>query len=238
MRQSLAWSVDTACINLARDMFYRMRATKSDSIDDFNEFINDIAELKANEAYNEDLGFEENTGTLQSLSMLLVLREQWHDLAETSAKVLGIKYAPKTLEELMANEKPRTLSEDATLNLEVLAKAMTRKSPDRFQQTYELLVKQQANTYQNQFKTKLITAPAVANIFSVADYRRDKAEVAFHELGTETQNRLTLQTKGAAERALVKLANWKGVTTAAYAMLTVEAFDLIDRVDAILAAKQ
>lgn len=235
LRQSMAWTLDMQCIAQARDLFYRMRATKADSIDDFNEFINDIAEISANEAYNVDLGFEENSGTLQSLSQLLVLREQWHDMAETASKLVGTKYAPRTLEELMANEKPRTLNEDTSLNLETLAKAMTRKNPERFQTTYELLVKQQANTYANQHKTRVLTAPAVANIFSVADYRRDVAEVHFWELSSELQLRMIQQVKAAAERAVIKLANWKGVTTAAYAMLTVEAFDLMDALDAVAA---
>lgn len=235
LRSSMAWSLDNACINAARGLFYSMRATKGDSIDDFNEFINDIAEISANEAYNVDLGFEENSGTLQQLSQLLVLRGTWHDLAETSAKVIGVKYAPRELEELMANEKPRTLGEDASLNLETLARAMTRKNPERFQQIFELLTKQQTTKYANQHKTRVLTAPAVANIFAVADYRRDVAEVAFHELAKDLQNRLILGTKSAAERAVVDLADWKGVTTAAYAMLCVEAFDLVDTLEALLA---
>jgi len=235
LRQSMAWALDMQCISQARDLFYRMRATKADSIDDFNEFINDIAEISANESYNVDLGFEENTGTLRSLSQLLVLREHWHDLAETASKSVGTKYAPRTLEELMANEKPRTLNEDTSLNLETLAKAMTRKAPERFQTTYELLVKQQANTYANQHKTRVLTAPAVVSIFAVADYRRDVAEVHFWELSNELQARMVQQVKAAAERAVVKLANWKGVTTAAYAMLTVEAFDLMDALDVVAA---
>jgi hypothetical protein len=235
LRQSVAWALDMQCISQARDLFYRMRATKADSIDDFNEFINDIAEIKANESYNVDLGFEENTGTLRSLSMLLVLRTQWHDKAETAAKVVGTKYAPRTLEELMASEKPRTLNEDTSLNLETLAKAMTRKNPERFETVHQLLIKQQANTYTNQHKTKVLTAPAVVSIFNVAEYRNEFAEVAFHELGKDLQVRMTQQVKAAAERAVVKLANWKGVTTAAYAMLTVEAFDLMDALDAMIA---
>ena len=135
----------------------------------------------------------------------------------------------------MANEKPRTLGEEASLNLETLAKAMTRKSPARYEQTLELLKKQQTTKYANQHKTRVLTAPAVANIFAVADYRRDVAEVAFHELAKDLQNRLILGTKSAAERAVVDLCDWKGVTTAAYAMLTVEAFDLVDTLEALLA---
>lgn len=233
VRSSMAWSLDTACINKARGLFYALRSAKSDSIDDLNDFINEIAEISGNEAYNVDLGFEENSGTLQQLTQLLVLREQWHDLAETSAKVVGVIYKPRSLEELMAAEKQRTVGDEAVVNLEILAKMATRKTPERYEQVLEMLVKGQANKYKRQHETRVLTAPAVANIFSVADYRRNDAEVSFHQLADDAQHRLVLCTKSATERALSDLADWKGVTQIAYAQLCAEGFDLIDLLEEV-----
>ena len=230
----MAWRLDNTCIATARSLFFGMRTARHDTIDDFNEFINEVAELKANESYNVDLGFEENAGLLQSLSMLLVLRKHWHDHAEMAGVVIGAKYAPKTLEELVDSEKKQELRGDDAIKLEMLAKIATRKHPDRYDQVLTTLKQREAQRAERTFETRKLTAPAVKSIFCVAEYRGGD-DVAFHQLSDELRARLLLQTKGAFELAVERLATRKAVTTVAYAVATVEAFDAMDRLDAVIA---
>lgn len=232
---SLAWTLDTACINAARKLFYGMKDAKAESIDDVNEFINEIAEIEGNESYNVDLGFEENSGTLQILSQLLVLRPQWHDKAETFASPIGMTYAPNTLEELMAKEKARNVDEDELVKTETFAKIATRKKPEHFERVLKTMLEAKARNYKKQHDNRKLTAPAVANLFSVAEYRGDHHEVQFHTLANEIQKRLLNGLLGAVKRSMEELGNWKSVTLTDYAVLCAEGFDLIDEVEAVMA---
>lgn len=232
---SMAWTLDTACINAARKLFYGMQNVKAESIDDVNEFINEIAEIEGNESYNVDLGFEENSGTLQILSQLLVLRAQWHDKAETFASPIGMTYAPNTLEELMAKEKVRNIDEDELVNTETFAKLATRKKPEQYERVLKTMLEARAKSYKKQHDSRKLTAPAVANLFSVAEYRGDHHEVQFHTLANEIQKRLLNGLLSATKRAMDELCNWKSVTRTDYAVLCTEGFDLVDEVEAILA---
>lgn len=238
VRSSMAWSIDNACITAGRNLFYGMNQERAETIDDFNEFISKVAEVSANESYNVDLGFEENTGNLQLLSMLLVLRRQWHDSALTAAKALpGVKYEPASLEALMAKEKQRTLDEDTLVKTETLAKMACRRHPDRYEATLAMMLKAKEARYKKQHEGRKLTAPAIANLFTVAEYRGNADEVAFHQLADELQLRLINGTKSAVERALEDLAEWKGITSVAYAQLCAEGFDALDDLEKVIAVR-
>ena len=95
----------------------------------------------------------------------------------------------------MAAEKAQTVDEDLSANLQLKAKLATRKHPDRYETVYAALVKRERELFQKYHDTNVMTAPAVINIFNVADYRRDRADVAFHELPEDLQDRIANRLK-------------------------------------------
>lgn len=245
---SMEWSVKTACINLARDVFYKVRAAMADTtnaIDDFNEFINVIAEMKANEQYNNDLGFEENTGALTQLAMLTTIGQHWYDLADTAHGAAKLAFKTKTYLELIASEKVRTLDSEAVINIEALAEFASRrgsgeitpeKLAERTKRTKEAIANKIKFSYAAQHATRQLVAPAVINIISMAEYRATE-EVEFWQLALEAQQRLLTSTVKAVERNVETLATWRGITTLEYAsQIMPDAFTAIDQLELVLAS--
>lgn len=212
---SMAWAIDALCINKAREVFYDARKSVVESrgeqttIDDFNEFINSVAELKAGEQYSVDQGFEQNAGKLQALALLTGLRHTWHDQAEEAHAAAKMKYAPKTLGELIASEKVRTVDGEMAVNLELLATHAARGKAERVPLMKEALVKEQQHRFAQQHKDRLHVAPAVLNIISMGEYRNAGEEPSFHQLALEDQIRLITASKQACERSVATLATWR-----------------------------
>jgi hypothetical protein len=245
---SMEWSVKTACINIARDVFYKVRASMADTdnaIDDFNEYINTIAELKANEQYNTDLGFEENTGALTQLAMLTTIGRKWYDYADTAHGAAKLAFKTKTYSELIASEKVRTLDSEAVINIEALAEFASRrgskeisaeKLAERAKRTQEAIANKIKFSYAAQHATRQLVAPAVINIIGMAEYRATE-DVEFWQLALEAQERLISSTVKAIERNVETLATWRGITTIEYAsQIMPDAFAAIDDLEAVLAS--
>ena len=247
---SLAWSIDTAVINKARDVFYRLREAHADSqedsaeesgIDKFNNFIRAIAIAKSGDQYGQDLGFEENTGALTELALLVSIRQMWHDKATQAAAVDKSKFTPKSLEELIASEKVRSVDDETRVKLSTLAEFASRGKPERVAQITADLIKLEQNKYVTQHKSRTLVAPAVINIIAMAEYRdidsyRDEMSgVRFHQLAIETQSRLIKAARGAVERSITNLASRKGVSQFAFATeILPEAYDAMDKIDTVL----
>ena len=233
---SMAWSADMACINAARDLFYSIREMREDTIDDFNDFINEIAEVKASEDFAEGLGYEENAGKLTQLSQLIGLREIWHDRADTTASDAGTRHAPKTLEELMDAEKKRTVDSHISANIELRASFAADGDPVLEKTMIEQLTKKQNALFDEQHKNRRKLAPAVRNLVRIADYRRTKDAVQFHYLADEVQLRLINGTRSAISRAMDDLASLRGVTTEDYTLILREGYAAIKHLDQIIAS--
>lgn len=237
---SMEWSVSAAIINLARDTFYRLRDAQQHTettIDDFNEFINTVAELKANEQYNQTLGFEENGGAMQQLALLVGIKHHWYDLAEIAHGSAKMRFAPRTYEELIASEKVRSVDDEMKTNLEALAAFASRGDAKRAEVAKEQLLKQQQFKFASQHASRQLVAPAVVNIINMAEYRNAGAQPEFWQLPVEMQERLITSTRKAIERTLETLATWRGITAVEYATAILpDAFAAIDELDTVLKA--
>lgn len=235
---SMAWSADTMLINKARDVFYAARKTymesESPTINDFNEFINAVRELQANEQYAEELGFEQNSGALQSIAQLIGIRQHWHDRAEIAAVAAKTKYAPKTLSELIATERVRTVDGEVASNMEALAEFSARGKPERIPQIKQHLIAEQNARYAAQHKDRQLVAPAVLNIISMGEYRNAGDTHDFWQLAVDDQVRLITQTKAAVERSIMTLATWR-LPQGDYARFVLpEGYDTVDKLEAVL----
>lgn len=235
---SMAWSADTLLINKARDVFYAARKTYLESetptINDFNEFVNAVKELEANQQYAEELGFEQNAGALQAIAQLTGLRQHWHDRAEIAAVAAKTKYAPKTLSELIATERIRTVDGEVAINMEALAEFSARGKVERIPQIKQHLIAEQNARYAAQHKDRQLVAPAVLNIISMGEYRQAGDSHDFWQLSVDDQVRLITQAKGATERSIMTLATWR-LPQGDYARFVLpEGYDTVDKFDEVL----
>ena len=112
---SMAWMLDSSCISLARQILFDRWAEAESVIDDetgeltkvaFSDFCQNVAENLAHESlYSGEESSEE------TLAILMSLRFQWHDATQGSAHacIPPKDYKPKSLRELVENEKPRAI---------------------------------------------------------------------------------------------------------------------------------
>lgn len=236
VRSSMAWALDVVCIDIARDIFWRIRQAQIDAgntLDEFNDYISLVASMKAHEDWQSELGHEQNTGMFQQLAIALALREQWHAEAGSAASgaMAGGKYTPKTLEELMANEKPMSLKPEQAANFEILAKSATRKKPEHYERVLEQLKTGFDVRATARVQTNKLTEPAVRTIFTMAD-TIDVEDAGFWQLSDRMQARIARMTLGAVQRALNDLA--ARMNPVAYALACSEGFEVIDALEPIV----
>jgi hypothetical protein len=235
VRSSLAWTVDSACINAARNIFYRIREFQMSNGTDFDklsDYVSLVADMKANEDWRDSLGYERNTGDFQQLAMLLNIRHYWHDLAAKAATSAGVSYKPKTLDELLLAEKAREMNVATRTNFETAAKFATRKSPDNFEKVLAAMHAGFKAQSQNRAETNKLTEPAVRNIFSLVEAIDDR-EVGFYELPVRNQLSVMRALVSATQRAMNDLAS--SANPIEYAGICAEGFELIDATDPIIA---
>lgn len=224
---SMAWSIDTAAINVARNVFWdaHAEATSSGSIDDFNNFVNKMADMRANENYVEDLGFELNAGPLKSLALMLKLSQSWHDAATGAAAAAGIRYTPKTFELLLATEKPQAVRADTVAKLHAAVDAMYEDEdadPAEIADAKAKMVEMQRIRSIDQHDSRQRITPAVLKIIDYAGYH-GTGEDQFWQLPIDMQARLIGQASSAIDRSLSDLASYSKISQMEYIGIIKEA---------------
>jgi len=225
---SMAWILDTTAINTARSVFWDVHkeASEAGHIDDFADFLNRMAEMRANENYVEDLGFELGAGKLQSLTLLLKLSQKWHDAAQGASVGANIKYVPKSFEMLLASEKAQAVDALTTAKLEALVDAVYEgeaHTAEEVAESKKLLAAQQAERMAQMHATRQKISPAVLRIIAYASYRDESEAEEFWQLPIEVQTRLVNNAISAIDRTLTDLAAYKSITAIQYIGLIREA---------------
>lgn len=253
---SMAWALDTAAINAARSIFWdtHKESVENGHIDNFADFLNKMSEMRANENYVEDLGFELGAGRLQSLSLMLKLSQRWHDSAEQAAVGAGIKYTPKTFEQLLASEKAQKVDNLTLTKLNALVDATFEgedSTPEEIEQARKMVAHQQAERMAAMHASRQLISPAVLRIIAYAehrdyfvDYKGDPtaAEVAqdmnadteFWQLPIDLQARLVNNAVSAVDRTVTDLAAYKSITAIEYIGLIKEAKGAKNRLNEVL----
>lgn len=225
---SMAWTIDTAAINIARSIFWdtHKEASEVGHIDNFADFLNRMSEMRANENYVEDLGFEIGSGKLQSLSLLLKLSQNWHDTAQGAAVGANIKYAPKSFEQLLASEKAQAIDALTMSKLDALIEATfegEEHTPEEVEQAKKLVAAQQAERMAAMHASRQMISPAVLRILAYADYRDESEASEFWQLPIEVQARLVNNAISALDRTVTDLAAYRSITAFEYIGIIKEA---------------
>lgn len=114
----MAWMIDNMTINQARTVLYsRYKEAEIEAAPGaFENFCQQVAEDLQHESLYQGEDSHERT-----LGLLLALRNQWHDAAQSAFARDDKDYNPPSLRELMLNEKARTASVGVRNNYQRMA---------------------------------------------------------------------------------------------------------------------
>lgn len=236
---SMTWILDTTAINTARSVFWDVHkeASEAGHIDDFADFLNRMAEMRANENYVEDLGFELGAGKLQSLTLLLKLSQKWHDKAQGASIGAGIKYVPKSFEQLLAGEKAQSVDALTTAKLNALVDATfdgEDSTPEEIEQAKKLVATQQSERLAAMHASRQMISPAVLRIIAYADYHDSSEADEFWQLPVELQARLINNAISTIDRTVTDLAAYKSISALEFIGLIKEAKGAKTRLNDVL----
>ena len=117
---SMAWRMDTAVINAARALFYALysdseRDEDVSNAEHFEAFTHDVAEcVRQSSLWSGDIAKPE----AEQLAILMKVRLDWHEAAMHAANANDRDYNPKSIGEMLVEEKPAKLSVNARANYE------------------------------------------------------------------------------------------------------------------------
>lgn len=121
---SMAWRLDMAVINKARGAFYALysESERGDEVsagDHFNDFIHQVGDqIRQDSLWSGDIAKAE----LLELRTLMKVRLDWHELAMSAANANDRDYNPKSIGEMLIEEKPAKVSLQTMALYEVAAK--------------------------------------------------------------------------------------------------------------------
>lgn len=202
---SIAWSIDTACINAARTVLYKRYAESDKSepvrgVNPFDLFCQGIVEDLSHQSLYDDEGSAE-----QTLVQLLALRTQWHDSAQAAASAHDKDYNPKSLEQMLLEEKPQATDVGERVNLAVIAKMEAAGDAAKEARLLQSYVDASEIASKNRTENNKKLIPTIALILSVAE-RYATADTRFDHLPLSTQKLLTERVVSTVNRIKMDVA--------------------------------
>ena len=200
---SLAWNLDIACINAARAVLYSRYAESDKSTlppgNPFDLFCQGVVEDLSHQSLYDD------ESPTQTLAQLLALRAHWHDAAQSATAADNRDYNPKSLEQMLIEEKPLAADVGERTNLKIIARMEsggdTAKETRLLQSYIDASNIAAANRTEN--NKKLI--PTITLVISTVQ-RYAPAETRFDHLPKLTQKILTERTVSTVNRIKMEVA--------------------------------
>jgi hypothetical protein len=200
---SLVWMLDSSCISQARSIFFeRYKEVDHTSPTAFNDFRQDVAEnLDHPSLYGED-----NEGSAEhTLSILLALRDHWHDAAASATAADDRDYKPKSLRELMESEKAKPADVGTRTNFRAIANAEGGGDSAKADRLYTSYMEADAIASANRVDSNKELMPTILEVLRTA--KRYAVEASrFDQLPLTVQRRLTNFVLGAIARSRMDVA--------------------------------
>ena len=200
---SLVWMLDNSCISQARSIFFeRYKECDHTSPNAFDDFRQDVAEnLDHPSLYGED-----NEGSPEhTLSILMALRDQWHDAAARASAADDRDYKPKSLRELMASEKIKPADVGTRVNYRVIADAEGMGDTAKADRLYASYMEADALGQAQRVDSNKALMPTVLEVLrTVKRYAAESSR--FDHLPLVVQRRLTNFLLGAVARSRMDVA--------------------------------
>lgn len=198
--ESMVWMLDSSCISQARSiLFERYKEVDHDSADAFNNFCQDVAENLDHESLYADESPE------QTLAILLALRDQWHDAAARAAAADDRDYKPKSLRQLMEEEKVKLADVGTRVNYKKLAELEAGSDVAKAERLYASYMEADAIAQTQRIDNNKKLMPTILEVLRTAK-RYALESSRFDHLPLSVQRRLTTFAIGAVDRCKLDVA--------------------------------
>lgn len=195
---SMAWMVDTACINQARNILFtrysEQEVENGCAPVNFKDFCQQISEDLDHPSLYE---FEGNERTL---AQLIALALQWHDAADKATAADDKDYKPKTLREQMESEKVRPADIGTRTNHKKVAELEAHGDAAKAERLYAAYMEADDLASAARVESNRALIPTVLEILRTANRYAD-ASTRFDQLPSNKQKQLATFAVGAVARS-------------------------------------
>lgn len=231
---SMAWMLDSSCISQARSiLFERYKDVDHTEADAFNNFCQDVAEnLDHPSLFAEDAdGSPEHT-----LSVMLALRNHWHDAAARAASADNRDYKGKSFRELMESEKVKTADIGTRVNYKKLAELEARGDTAKAERLYTSYMEADALASANRVDSNKALLPVVLEILRTVN-RYAVESSRFDHLPLIVQRRLATFCVGAVDRSKLEVAKRLAKQPIAFGHIAEAAFQATEALNLVIVNK-
>ena len=232
---SAAWMIDMACINAARNILFTRYADcdlDSNLEGRFDTFCQGAAEMLSHDSfYDCDEDTPEST-----LASMMALRNYWHECAASAYAADDKDYNPKSLDDLLLSEKPRTADAGTRANYELIAKheargdeAKQKRFLDAFMEADRIAATQRAESNRS-------LIPVLSIILSTVG-RYAPASTRFDELPLDTQRKLVTAIRRSFDRIKLDVAKSLKGQTIMFGHVLEAMYQCTEAIDKIIATK-
>jgi hypothetical protein len=198
--ESMVWMIDNSCISQARSiLFTRYAEVDHDAPDAFSSFCQDVAENLDHESLYTDESPE------QTLAILLALRDQWHDAAARAAAADDRDYKPKSLRQMMEEEKVKLADVGTRVNYKKLAELEAGSDTAKAERLYNSYMEADAIASTQRVSNNKALMPTILEVLRTAK-RYALESSRFDHLPLSVQRRLTTFAVGVVDRCKLDVA--------------------------------
>ena len=200
---SMAWMLDSSCISQARSiLFERYKNVDHTMPDAFSDFCQDVAE---NLDHPSLYGDESDGSPEQTLSIMMALRNHWHDAAAAAASADNRDYRSKSMRELMESEKVKIADVGTRINYKKLAELEARNDSAKAERLYDAYMQADALASASRVDSNKALMPTILEVLRTVN--RYAVETSrFDHLPLTLQRRLTTFAVGAVDRSKLEIA--------------------------------
>ena len=237
---SMAWSVDNACINAARNILFKYYAAAQERAENasdvvFSEYCAEVADDLSHESLY--LPGPELDNPEYTLAVLLAIRDQWHDAAFSAAAADNRDYNPKSLRELMDAEKPRDPDVGTVKNHALMAKLEANGDVELEARLLTSMIEAEKLASISRVARSKPLRPTILEILRTVKAYGTQEAARFDQLPISLQRSLSTQVLNTLDRSANDLASRLARQPIAFARMAEAKHQCKKALDAVIATK-
>jgi len=231
---SMAWMLDSSCISQARSiLFERYKEVDHTVTNAFDGFCQDVAE----NLDHPSLYAEESVGSPEhTLSVLMALRNHWHDAAASASAADNRDYRSKSIRELMESEKVKTADVGTRVNYKKLAELEARGDGAKAERLYTSYMHADELASTSRVNSNKALMPTILELLRTVN-RYAVESSRFDHLPLTVQRRLATFTVGAVDRSKLEVAKRLAKQPIAFGHIAEAAFQATEALNLIIVNK-
>lgn len=231
--RSMSWYIDMALINEVRSLFFKIFTDLKDggSFQDYDEFLASMTVEEAREANLVEQGFN-NSGSILTMRMLTILREDWHDAA-----YINQRHEKLSIPVLIRSEKVQVPSIMSKTKLRAIAEdECDGETAEAVTEFYNDLLLRETTLADQRFESAKARVPVLVHMYEFIENTSILQTADFCDLPTAVRHRLVTGMKKVVGDAMLALATNRKVSVLEFAGARKELRLAIAQLDVLLAS--